>query len=191
MEKYNPNTHHRCSIRMKGYDYSKLGMYFITVCCKNMEHRFGKIENQKMILNDFGKIAYNEWLKLSERYPHVSLDTFQIMPNHFHGIIQISNVAPVGAGLAPALVGNNDKSLQGDREGRPYNTVGNIIGAYKSLVVNQCLKICKSRNEYMGELWQCNYYEHIIRNNRSYQFIANYITNNPANWRNDRFNHIL
>ena len=96
---YNPTFHHRHTIRLKGYDYSQAGMYFITICCQDMRCRFGKIDNGEMILNAFGVIAFEEWKKLPERYPNVVLDVFQIMPNHIHGIIALTNV---GAGLAPA-----------------------------------------------------------------------------------------
>ena len=65
---YNPQIHHRRSIRLKGYDYSQVGLYFITICCKDRKYRFGKIENDKMILNEYGTIAYDEWIKLTERF---------------------------------------------------------------------------------------------------------------------------
>jgi len=191
---YNPNNHHRRSIRLKGYDYSQAGMYFVTICCQDKVCRFGKIKNGEMILNDFGKIAYEEWIKLSERYPNVLLDAFQIMPNHIHGIIALENVATriVGATLAVAQnenadIPNNGANQWATARVAPTIAIGNIIGAYKSLTVNQCLKICKSRNEYIGKLWQRNYWEHIIRNEQSYQRIANYIINNSANWKKDKF----
>lgn len=192
--KYNPKIHHRRSIRLKGYDYSQAGAYFITVCCQDKELRFGKIENDKMVLNEFGTIAYNEWNQLPERFSNFELDVFQIMPNHMHGIIVL-----VGAGFTPA---QNDKTAEAskaaanpDRTG----TIGDIIGAYKSLVANECLKIFKSRwvgvnigagvnpAPTMGKLWQRNYYEHIIRNEQSYQTISNYIITNPSKWKDDKF----
>ena len=79
---YNPKIHHRRSIRLKGYDYSQAGLYFITFFCKNLEHRFGRIQNKEMLLNEYGKIAYDEWVKLADRYKNFELDVFQIMPNH-------------------------------------------------------------------------------------------------------------
>jgi REP element-mobilizing transposase RayT len=199
---YNPNLHHRRSIRLKGYDYSQAGLYFITICCQDRICRFGEIENGEMILNEYGQIAYDEWAKLPERYPHASIDVFQIMPNHVHGIIVLDDVIPavVGATLAVALdnathdnwaragaspaptpVAPNDNAIAQN------TTVGDIIGAYKSLVMNECLKTYKSRNEFMGKFWQRNYYEHIIRNEQSYQNISNYIIHNPENWTDDRF----
>jgi len=188
---YNPKIHHRRSIRLKGYDYSQAGAYFITICCEHRICRFGKIENNEMILNELGNIAYNEWAKLAERFANFELDVFQIMPNHMHGIIVLKNV--VGAGFTPA---QNDDMVLGQRQvlGQPQgialttvSTVGDIVGAYKSLVFNGCLEIYKSRNERMGKLWQRDYYEHIIRNEHSYQTISAYIINNPSKWGDDKF----
>ncbi|MEI8204266.1 MAG: hypothetical protein WCH34_14685, partial [Bacteroidota bacterium] len=105
-----------------------------------------------------------------------------------------AHVAPndqiVGAGFTPAH-DDNGQSLDKWATARVAPTIaptiGNIVGAYKSLVVNECLKIFKSNDEIMGKLWQRNFYEHIIRIEQSYQQISNYIINNPANWGNDRF----
>ena len=111
---YNPTIHHRRSIRLKGYDYSQSGLYYVTICCQGRICRFGKIENGAMILNEFGQIAFDEWMKLPERYPNVFLDAFQIMPNHIHGII-VLNDTPVGATLAVApfaVAQNNDADAQ-------------------------------------------------------------------------------
>ncbi|MBL0310487.1 MAG: hypothetical protein IPP77_12675 [Bacteroidetes bacterium] len=194
--KYNPQIHHRRSIRLKGYDYSQAGLYFITICCTRrgnpLRLPFGHIENDEMILNEMGNIAYNEWAKLPERFPNFELDVFQIMPNHMHGIINVrTGFTPaqndVRAGFTPAQ--NNGPNGQ-HNNGQPQGiapTVGDIIGAYKSLVANACLEIFKSKNEMMGKLWQRNYYEHIIRNEQSYQTISNYIINNPAKWSEDKF----
>lgn len=137
-------------------------------------HRFGKIENNEMVLNEMGNMAYNEWIKLTERFPNFELDVFQIMPNHMHGII-VLNDTPVEATLAVAqneIDKSNEIDLIGAAGASPAPTaVGDIVGAYKSLVANACLNIYKSKNEIMGKLWQRNYYEHIIRNEQSYQTI--------------------
>src|SRR4051794_5908341 len=105
---YNPQIHHRKSIRLKGYDYSQAGVYFITICCHNRHCVFGNIpvgagftpahDNKgqpqgiapTMVLNDYGTIACNEWQKLPERFLNVELDVFVIMPNHMHGIIVLN-----------------------------------------------------------------------------------------------------
>ncbi len=185
---YNPDIHHRRSIRLKGYDYSQAGAYFITICCSDRICRFGNIIENEMTINEFGQIAYNEWIKLTERFANFELDVFQIMPNHLHGIIVLNDT--VGAGFTPA---RNDDNAQNDsvddkRAGAsPAPTVSDIVGAYKSLAANGCLGIYKSKNETMGKLWQRNYHEHIIRNEQSYQTISNYIINNPSKWNDDKF----
>jgi REP element-mobilizing transposase RayT len=150
-------------------------------------YRFGKIENNEMILNEYDEIATNEWMKLSERFQNFELDVFQTMPNHIHGIIALNNV---GAGLAPAQYTNGQTHIAQLQNGQPQGiapTVSDIVGAYKSLVANGCLEIYKSKNETMGKLWQRNYYEHIIRNEQSYKTIADYIINNPVKWQDDKF----
>ncbi len=95
---FNPKIHHRSSIRLKGYDYSQPGLYFITICCQDRIHRFGHVQNNKIVLNEFGHIAHDEWQKLPERFSNIELGTFQIMPNHMHGVILINKVS-VGSGF--------------------------------------------------------------------------------------------
>jgi len=102
---YNPQKHHRRSIRLKGYNYSQAGLYFITLCTQNRSFLFGKIKNREMILNDAGRMVENEWLKLPERFKNIALHEYIVMPNHFHAILEI-----VGATLvvAPNDVAPND-----------------------------------------------------------------------------------
>lgn len=187
---YNPKIHHRRSIRLKGYDYSQAGAYFITICVQDRKCLFGDIKNDKIELNEFGKISYHEWEKLSGRFTNIELDVFQIMPNHMHGIIVLNDL--VGATLA---VAQNDNAIVPDNgaTARVAPTgpaaIGNIVGAYKSLAANECLKIFKSKypGKTMGKLWQRNYYEHIIRDEQSYHRISEYIIDNPKNWKGDKF----
>ena len=86
---YTPSNHHRRSIRLKGYDYSQEGLYFITLCTQNRANLFGKIENKEMSLNDAGRIANECWLNIPNHFPNVILHEFIIMPNHVHGIIEL------------------------------------------------------------------------------------------------------
>jgi REP element-mobilizing transposase RayT len=207
--------HNRRSIRLKGYDYSQDGLYFITICCENKVHRFGKIKNDEMVLNENGTIANNEWFKLLNRYPNFELDVFQIMPNHMHGIISLKNVGAT-ISVAPNTENQNTENQNTENQNTenqntenqntenpmeniqsqiwagasPAPTISDIVGAYKSLVANGCLKLYKSENKIMGKFWQRNYYEHIIRNENSYHTISNYIINNPAKWNDDKFNGI-
>ncbi|MGM9475421.1 transposase [Pedobacter sp. GSP4] len=182
--KYNPLIHHRRSIRLKSYDYSKTGAYFITICCEDRLHRFGNVSDGEMILNEFGAIAYNEWINLTDRFSNFELDVFQIMPNHMHGIIVLSDIeTTVGATLAVA----QEEDTVNRATARVAPTISDIVGAYKSIVSNACLQLCKSQNKTMGKLWQRNYYEHIIRDARAYQNISDYIINNPKKWNDDKF----
>ncbi|MDR1153558.1 MAG: hypothetical protein LBL04_02510 [Bacteroidales bacterium] len=109
---YNPTIHHRRSIRLKDYDYSQAGLYFITICVQNRHCLFGKITDNKMILNKYGKIAYGEWLKTPNMHPNIQLDEFIVMPNHMHGIIVIADNDGDGGGrrqipLGRSFVGTN------------------------------------------------------------------------------------
>ncbi|WP_147273659.1 transposase [Pedobacter chinensis] len=121
--------------------------------------------------NEYGIIANNEWINLSERFSNFDLDVFQIMPNHMHGIIILSDI---GATLA---VAQEEK----DELTRATARVAPTIGAYKSIVSNSCLQLFKLQNRSMGKLWQRNYYEHIILDENAYYNISNYIINNSAN----------
>ena len=166
---YNLQKHHRRSIRLKGYDYSQAGLYFITICCQDRICRFGHIKNSEMVLNELGMVAYNEWAKLPERFPNFELDVFQIMPNHIHGIILLNEI-PVGAGFTPAqndmyngsinngltnngLTNNglpNNGAINNRATARVAPTVSDIVGAYKSMAANECLKLFKINNETMA-----------------------------------------
>ena len=197
MNKYNPNIHHRRSIRLKGYDYSQVGAYFITICCQDRACLFGDVINEEMVLNDAGNIAFNEWLKTAEIRKNISLDVFVIMPNHIHGIIIINDIgrgelhSPNNEqGTSPINEqGNSNSSQPLDKMGEcnsplrgPSNNIGAIIRGYKSSVTKQ---IRIFNNDIV--VWQRNYHEHIIRNEQSYQTISNYIINNPSKWNDDKF----
>jgi putative transposase len=206
---YNPLIHHRRSIRLKGYDYSQAGAYFITICTKDRQHLFGKVLNEEMILNKMGQIAYNEWLKTPDLRPNVSLDVFAIMPNHMHGIIILNdNTADdtggwhalhgkgelhspnnyTGESHAPGLTEKEKGECDSPRQRQqqmprsPSNNIGVIVRGYKSSVTKQINLL-----NYPGSAWQRDYYEHIIRNEQSYQRISDYILNNPAKWEQDKF----
>jgi putative transposase len=169
---YNPQIHHRRSTRLDGYDYSRAGVYFITICTKGMTCLFGDISNGEMALNETGKVAYNEWVKTPDLRPNVLLDVFVIMPNHMHGIILIDET----------VLSKPETAVAGFRS--PSNNVGAIVRGYKSAVTRQ---INLLNNDV--SIWQRNYYEHIIRSERSYQHISGYIVDNPANRNADKFRH--
>ncbi|MFH0988178.1 MAG: transposase [Parcubacteria group bacterium] len=155
----------RKSTRLKNYDYTQSGYYFVTVCVQNRECRFGNIINGEMVLNEFGKIVEQQWKWLKQNFNFVDLDVFIVMPNHFHGILIIE---PVGNGL--------DRSLQ------PL-PIFNIIGAFKTtsskLIHNSGLPSFS---------WQKSFYDHVIRRDESLNKIREYIVNNPLKWDLDREN---
>ena len=184
---YNPEIHKRKSIRLKGYDYSQAGLYFITICCQNRICRFGEIENDEMILNDAGKMIETEWMNLKNRFPNIELNEFVVMPNHFHGILEI-----VGATLLDTTIpAENNLTETGQPQGiaPTTKTVGDMMDAFKSITTVEYIRGVKNSGwkPFDGKLWQRNYYEHIIRNEQSYHNISNYIINNPAKWQEDKF----
>ena len=174
--KYNPDIHHRKSIRLKNYDYSQAGLYFITIFVNNRLPLFGKIINNEMFLNAAGYMVANQWLQLPYRFSSVVLHEYIVMPNHFHGVIE--------------FVGDNRAWIDSNRAGiNPAPTVGDVVGAFKSLSTNEYIKNVK-QNEWLpftDKLWQRNYHEHIIRNEESYLNIADYVKTNPLRWQEDRY----
>lgn len=171
--KYDPKIHHRCSIRLKGYDYGQNGAYFVTVCTHNREYLFGDIVNGEMALNEYGQIVWDEWIKSSGIRGEIELDEFIITPNHLHGIIFIEN--PVGANGRSPLHRTNMGS----------KTLSSFMAGFKSTVTRQINQI---RNTPGISVWQRNYWEHIIRDEKSLENIRNYVINNPAKWDEDENN---
>jgi len=173
--KYNPEKHQRRSIRLKGYDYSQSGAYFVTLCTQHRECLFGEIVNGEMHLNECGKIAEHSWLEIPQHYPHASLDEFVIMPNHVHGII-VLNGNNVGAkNFSPLQQTQSKHYLRGTSK-----TIGSIVRGFKIGVT----KWFRQHTD-IYTVWQRNYYERIIRNETEWQRIRKYIVNNPIQWEND------
>jgi len=160
----------RKPIRLKNYDYSKAGCYFVTICTNDRKYIFGNIENDEMILNQCGKIVKNIWLEIPKHFQNIELDTYIVMPNHIHGVIIIKN--PVGDG--PARPVNKSKTT---------NNLSNIIGSFKSAVTKQINQL----NDIPFK-WQRFFYDHIIRTEESLNSIREYVVNNPATWDNDENN---
>jgi REP element-mobilizing transposase RayT len=170
--KYNPKNHHRHSIRLEGYDYWEPNWYYVTICTQNKQCLFGEIKNGKMILNEYGKIIEEELLKTKEIRKNVDLDYYVIMPDHIHVIIIIErkigkNIVGATRRVAPTL---------------QSNSLGAIIGQFKSMVTK---RINEKRNTPGYPVWQRNYYEHILRNERDLYCTRNYIELNPLKWELD------
>ncbi|MCB4235142.1 hypothetical protein LDL59_08640 [Kaistella anthropi] len=265
MSHYNPQKYHRRSIRLQGYDYSKEGFYFITLCCQDRAHLFGRIVDGEMILNDAGLQAQECWQDIPNHFPNVVLHEFVIMPNHIHGIIEFvganqyspnndlpnndlpnkvspnddlpNKVSPnqspsnptspdnfdvndlemanggnwvekdvgitnVGADVinvendaemayagvcvgayAGACLGAKDFSpLRNVTWRSPSKTIGSVVRGFK-IGVTKWMR----NNTNVVNVWQRNYYDHIIRNEQDYDRISEYIKNNPILWKEDRF----
>ncbi len=182
--RFDPEKHHRRSIRLKGYDYSQPGAYFVTICAWNRECLFGDVVDGEMRLNDFGLIVYEEWFHSSEMRQEIALfpDEFIIMPNHIHGIIWIveTDADHVGApGRAP-LPSPSRAPFH-----RPPRSLGSFVAGFKSITTK---RINALRGTPGAPVWQRNYYEHIIRDEKSLNRIRQYIAANPLRWHLDREN---
>ena len=172
---YNPHSNHRRSIRLRDYDYSKEGAYFVTICTYNREFLFGEIENGKMRLNEYGAIIHDAWVITGQIRPNIKLDEWIIMPNHVHLIIIIGGDGRGTARRAPT----------GEKFGKP--TIGNIptiIRSFKSAVTK---RINELRSLPGIPLWQRNFYEHIIRGENALNRIREYIIYNPMRWEEDEY----
>jgi putative transposase len=163
---HNPDRHRRRSIRLKNYDYSQSGAYFITICTHKRECSFGNIKDGEIELTEVGKTACKYWVEIPEHFAGVQIDEFVVMPNHLHAVVMIN---PVGV--------QNFEPLQHRYQHTISKSIGSIIRAYKSTVSHWC-KV----NEHDYFRWQRNYYEHVIRNEDDLSEIREYIVNNPLKW---------
>ncbi|PSB43071.1 transposase [Chamaesiphon polymorphus] len=159
--KYNPDFHHRQSIRLNGYDYSRSGAYFITICTHDREYLFGEIVNEAIELNTLGELARSHWQQLSQHHPNIIIDESIVMPNHLHGIIIL-------------------ESSTGSTK-----SISEIIRGFKTFSAKA---INKERGLRGIPVWQRNYYDRIIRNELELDRVRQYIMNNPRNWDADKNN---
>jgi putative transposase len=173
-------NHHRRSIRLKGYNYSRAGVYFVTIVTWQRLMVFGKIENGEMKLNRYGEIVQKWWDDIHVHFPNVETGAFIIMPNHVHGIIIITDDRR-GTVPVPRV---EDTSQQQGGETPPLRkpTLGQIVAYFKYKSTKEINVMDSGR---IAKLWQRNYYEHIVRNEREMENIWNYIETNPAMWATD------
>jgi len=199
----------RKTTRLAHWDYAQNGYYFITICAKNKEEYFGKIIDGEMYLSDVGKIAKYYWYEIPKHFDFVRLEAFVVMPNHIHGIVIIDDgmnldknvdldvdkamplslrdahqfvgttalpCPPFAAHCPPATSSNKINRFQNQGKG----TISSIIGSYKSIVT-------KKAREVSAFSWQSRFYDNIIRNEKAYEKIVNYVENNPKKWEEDMF----
>jgi len=178
--KYNPDKHYRHSIRLKDYDYSRAGAYFVTLCSFNRECILGDVVGGEVRLNDIGAIAQREWVRSSEIRSEVHLDEFVLMSNHLHGIVLILGNDIVGATGGRPLGGNRRLPLHGPQT----RSLASFISGFKASCTHSINELRASPDR----LWQRNYYEHVIRNENALNAIREYIKANPSQWQGDSEN---
>lgn len=166
--KFDPRKHHRRSIRLKGYDYSLAGAYFVTVVAWQRQMLFGEIVDGEMQLNELGRIVSEKWQWLETQYEYVELGEWIVMPNHLHGILVIHDIGRGGSRSAPTPI--------------KRKPLGGLIGAFKTVSTKQINLLCNTEGQMV---WQRNYYEHIMRNEQEMDRIARYIEANPSMWTED------
>ena|GEM_PF-93119 len=189
----------RRSIRLQGYDYSQSGAYFVTICTRNRACLFGKIIDGEMELNDAGRMVEKCWYEIPAHFPHAQLDEFAVMPNHVHGIVGITNDActnganiganggmDTGMNIGANVGAKNFSPLRNapqQRSNSTSRTIGSIVRGFK-IGVTKWMR----QHTTVRDVWQRNYWEHIVRNDHELNKIREYIINNPAQWAMDREN---
>ncbi|MDR0648173.1 MAG: hypothetical protein LBF92_02405 [Synergistaceae bacterium] len=195
--------HRRRSIRLRGYDYSQNGAYFVTICTQNRECLFGDIVDGEMQMNNAGRMVEKWCQEITRKYTDIHVNEYIVMPNHFHAIIVNADPAPdpdpVRADLCVCPGGEHmgpggEHGCSGGEHGRSGGA-GEHIGSplhrcvqwFKTMTTNEYIRYVKNNGwkPFDKRLWQRNYYEHIIRSDDEYARIAAYIAGNPMNWRND------
>lgn len=214
--KYDPDIHHRRSIRLREYDYSSTGAYFVTICTQGRECLFGQVLDGTLHLNDAGRMVSEWWLKLPGKFPGVALNEYMIMPNHFHGIVMINDAETVGAdprvrpdvadpcvctyygkdvGADPCVCPDYDMPENAGGHVGPEKMGGHtgpplqrVVQWFKTMTTNAY--ICGVNEHgwppFAGRLWQRNYYERVIRDERELAAARKYIVENPLKWHLDR-----
>ncbi|MDI7277092.1 MAG: transposase [Anaerolineae bacterium] len=198
----NTADHHRRSIRLRGWDYTEAGAYFVTLVTHERATLFGDVVDGQVVLTEYGRIAAEEWVRTAEVRANVEMDEFVVMPNHVHGIVWIARRAD-GArqrledgarrrledGARQRLEDGARRRLAPTRGGREITvaagSLGAIVGGYKSAVAR---RINDLRGMTGAPVWQRNYYERVVRSEPELAAIRRYIQQNPANWAGDSEN---
>ena len=192
----------RHAFRAEWHDYNS-GIYFVTICSKDKQHIFGKIKDSIMILSDIGKIVERCILDISNHHTNVELWNHVIMPNHIHMVINVgTQPAPVGTRYIASeqpmqTAGQNMGCLRAPRHGEPCedfhhnSSLAVVVGTFKAAVTRlmrtRCIASLQQRQQQIQTVWQPRYHEHIIRNQRAFENIMNYVDTNIENWSHDCF----
>ena len=181
----NPSYPHRKNLRLPDFDYSLPGIYFVTIVTQDRKLLFGKVVDGETVLNEVGLMVKEVIDQIPEHYPRIHIEVFVIMPNHVHILFHISEV------VAGPRDCHSNKTMTGQPQGvdptKNHLSLPEIVHRIKSLSTNRYILGVKDKNwpRFENRLWQRNYYEHIIRSERDYQAIYDYIIANPLNWEKD------
>jgi REP element-mobilizing transposase RayT len=179
---YDPARHHRRSIRLQSWNYAANGAYFVTVVAHGRAALFGDVIDGAMRLNAMGEIAQSCWQDIPEHFDHVEIDTYVIMPNHVHGIVMILDDVSTDVGAQHCCAPATDEIRNQRAINVTAGSLGAIVRSYKSVVTK---RINQLRGMPAEPVWQRNYHERIIRNERELNAVRDYITKNPARWAED------
>lgn len=196
--KYNPDIHHRRSIRLRNYDYAQAGVYFVTICAQHQECLFGAITNRTMRLNDAGRMVGRWFVELENKFHDIECDGFICMPNHVHFIVvnvgadlrvhpDISRVRPDISCVRPQPSSRQIDTGQTHRSAPTGTPLPQVVQWFKTMSTNEYIQGVKQNgwSPFPGKLWQRNYWEHIIRDEKELHRIREYILNNPTRWQQD------
>ncbi len=184
--RYDPDRHHRRSIRLPEYDYSLGGSLFITICTHNRECLFGEVVDGEMRLNALGEIACAEWGRSAAIRRELEIDAYVLMPNHVHGIVTIRDRGVGATGGRPdQAFPPHPRATTGRPYGPPPRSVGAFVGGFKSSATRRINALPDTTRT---AVWQRNYYERIIRNDDEFERTRWYIEDNPRRWAEDEYN---
>ena len=175
---FDPEIHHHRSIRLRGYDYSRPGTYYFTICTQGKEHLLGEVVEGETVPNQPGLMVERIWKQMPPLFPMVETVEHVVMPNHFHAVFRIAGRDCRGAPCGRSRAGT-----------RPAPTVGRIVGAFKSLTSAEYIRGVEQSGlpRFEVRFWQRGFYEHIVRNEDELHKIREYIRTNPARWERDPY----
>ena len=201
---YDPRIHHRRSIRLKDFDYSSPGGYFLSICVRRKKCLFGQVADYEMRLNDAGQMIQSWWLRLPGKFRSTELGEYIVMPNHFHGTIIIGDPADKPTvGADPCVCPQTHASAPAGRtrgcaptpapvsaDAHAGAPVSAMVQWFKTMTTNAYVRGVRQYGwcRFSGKLWQRNYFERVIRDQDELDLVRQYVINNPAKWGEDRDN---
>ncbi|HEU4743061.1 MAG TPA: transposase [Meiothermus sp.] len=188
--RYDPDRHHRRSIRLKGFDYSSVGAYFVTVCVQGRMGLFGELVDGEMHLSPAGEMVSRVWAQIPRRFPGWQTDVFVVMPNHVHGVLAASGDHK-DRPYSESDPRRDEPRVRPDHpEGTTAGSLGRVVQAFKSLTTVKYARGVKGSGwpPFDKRLWQRNYYERILRDEDKLQVVREYIVHSPLAWHTDEEN---